>query len=215
MIDKYCLKHNISLKPTVLKGESTNNVFIINDFIDTTNKKRLDQLKNYISKQFKDEKSKLINDYSNKLKEMNNIQFFHYSKEAKNVSKNYKFLLYLHEEQKKDFLTKLNKFLNCTQYKKEIRKVFINNKEYENIYNKIYADIEKKDVEKLIDILSVFTIITAQNLSKTALLRNKDKFDFNYKKLYKQIKDYNQCINFNSFLANEGLIDEEFFELTQ
>lgn len=221
MFDRYCMEHEIPLKPRRKGMESTsnNNVWIRNDILDVTDEKGVKQTKEYVSKyvekQLRDAKFKIEQKDNKKiLKELKSKQFFFYTRECKELKKNYTFDLFLHDKQKEDFFNRLSELLRDYKYRKEIKTVDANNKEYTNVYNHISCKFDKEDLEEITTILSKFSKITAINLSKMALRKNNNALDFNYKKYYKQIKDYKECVYYNLFLKEDlGLNDEELFEL--
>lgn len=221
MFDRYCMEHEIPLKPRRKGMESTsnNNVWIRNDILDVTDEKGVKQTKEYVSKyvekQLRDAKFKIEQKDNKKiLKELKSKQFFFYTRECKELEKNYTFDFFLHDNQKEDFFNRLSEFLRDYKYKKEVKTVTTNKKEYTNVYNHISCSFDKEDLEEITTILSKFTKVTAVNLSRMALRKNNNALDFNYKKYYEQIKDYKECVFYNLFLKEDlGLNDEELFEL--
>ncbi|MDT8715230.1 hypothetical protein IAI10_00855 [Clostridium sp. 19966] len=218
MFDRYCEEKNIKFKPRKLVGTSKNNVYITYKIINTTNEKGIKQTKEYVSKyvqkQLKDAKYKIQQkDNKKELKKFKNVQFFFYTKECRDLKKVYKFNMFLHDMQKEDFYKQINKYINKINESKEYKKVNIYNKTYENIYmNKNYT-FDKKDLEEIIRILSVFVSISAYNVSRDALKKNNDATDFNYIKYYRQIQDVSVCRKYNVFLQKIGVNDKELFEL--
>lgn len=221
MFDRYCTEHKIPLKSRKkgVVSKSNNNVWITNKIIDVTNKEGIKQTKEYVSKyvekQLRDAKFKIEQKDNKKiLEELKNKQFFFYTRECKELKKNYEFDFFLHDNQKEDFFNRLSDFLRDYNYRKDIKTVVTNNKEYTNVYNHISCSFDKEDLEEITTILSKFTKVTAVNLSKMALRKNNNALDFNYKKYYMQIKDYKECKNYNKFLQEDlELNDEELFKL--